>query len=382
MQYDESGLRDFGQHIQRLIAKQNLSRQECYELFRQLLENSQPDLHQGAFLAALAAKGETSEEIAGAWEAIVALDTCQIHIDPEPALVENSGTGMDALKTFNVSTAAAVVAAAAGVRMARHGARALTSKCGTVDILDTLGIDVECSVEQVGRSIDRAGIGLFNGMSPQVHPNALFRILSQIRFGSTLNIAASLASPCRPTHGLRGVYAEPVMDNVIQIMQAIGYRRAMVVHGYDADGQKGMDEISTLGETAVRELFPDGSHQSYRLAPEDLNLKRSRYAEVAASGDVHNEALRFVQVIRGVGHPACIDLVCANAGAIFYLAGQATDLSSGVNAAKEVIHNGRALEKLCHWMTIQCDARHAGLKRFTAIAAQAGLQKEVAAYLG
>ncbi|MFZ1985956.1 MAG: anthranilate phosphoribosyltransferase, partial [Desulfatitalea sp.] len=210
MALHESSLREFGRTIQTLIEKQNLSRHACHAMFRQLLESSQPDLHQGAFLASLAAKGETSEEIAGAWEAIVELDTCNIEIDTAKPLVENSGTGMDALKTFNVSTGAAIVAAAGGVRMARHGARALTSMCGTVDLLDELGINVECSVQQVARSIALTDIGIFNGMSAQVHPNALFRILSQIRFGSTLNIAASLASPCRPTHGLRGVYAEPV----------------------------------------------------------------------------------------------------------------------------------------------------------------------------
>ena len=270
----ESSLREFGRTIQRLIEKHDLSRQACRGMFRQIMENSQPDLQQGAFLAALAAKGETVEEIVGAWEAIMELDTTKIHIDDTTPLVENSGTGMDALKTINVSTAAAVVAASGGVRLARHGARALTSKCGTVDLLDELGIDVACSVDRVGCSIDRAGIGIFNGMSPRVHPNALFRILSQIRFGSTLNIAASLASPCQPTHGLRGVYAEPVIGKVSEIMQAIGYQRAMVVHGFDADGLKGMDEISTLGPTAVEEFYPDGSRTSYRLEPEDMGLNR------------------------------------------------------------------------------------------------------------
>ncbi len=381
MEYKESSLREFGQQIQKLIDKQNLSRQECYEMFRQIMENSQPDLHQGAFLAALTTKGETSLEIAGAWEAIVELDTCRLEDEPGTPLFENSGTGMDSLKTFNVSTAAAIVAAAGGVRMARHGARALTSKCGTVDMLDALGINVDCSVNMVGESIKRTGIGIFNGMSPQVHPSGLFRILSQIRFGSTLNIAASLASPCKPTHGLRGVYAEPVMDNVMQIMQAIGYQRAMVVHGYDDQGEKGMDEISTIGETAVQEFFPDGSCRSYRLAPEDLKLERGSYGDVAAQEDIHKETVRFLQVISGNDHPACIDLVCANAGAIFYLSGQSADLLTGVDRAKELIHDGSTLEKLCQWMTVQCDRERTGLQRFTAIAARAGLKQAVASHI-
>jgi anthranilate phosphoribosyltransferase len=377
----EVSLREFGRTIQLLLEKQDISRQACRAMFRQLLEDRQPDLHQGAFLAALAAKGETSEEIAGAWEAIVELDTHTIDIDGDTPLVENSGTGMDALKTFNVSTAAAVVAAAGGVRMARHGARALTSFCGTVDLLEKLGINVACSVEAVGRSIARAGIGIFNGMSPLVHPKALFRILSQIRFGSTLNIAASLASPCRPTHGLRGVYAEPVMDKVTELMRAIGYRRAMVVHGYDADGRAGMDEISTLGETAVQEFFPDGTRRAYRLTPETMGIKRSTYDDVAALGDVHAEAVRFLRVVSGIDHPACIDLVRANAGAILYLAGQAPDLPSGVEAARQLIFSGRAFEKLCRWVTVQSDDAGAGRECFAAIAAQAGLKNEVAALM-
>jgi anthranilate phosphoribosyltransferase len=257
-------------------------------------------------------------------------------------LMENSGTGMDTLKTFNVSTAAAVVAAAGGVKLARHGAWALTSICVTVDLLDALGINVECSVEQVGRSIQEAGIGLFNGMSPQIHPNALFRILSQIRFVSTLNIAASLASPCHPTYGLRGVFAETIIGKVLRIMRAIGYRRAMVVHGYDSDGQKGMDEISTLGETTVEEFFPDGRKTSYRIIPEELGLDRATYESIAAQGDVDKEAVRFMQVISGADHRECIDLVCANAGAILYVADQENNLPADVASGRELIDSGRA----------------------------------------
>lgn len=382
MHHSESTLRLFGQTIQALIDHQNLSQAACYEMFHQVLKNTQPDLQQGAFLAALAAKGETVEEIAGAWQAIVELDTCTIDIDADEPLVENSGTGMDSLKTFNVSTAAAIVAAAGGVRMARHGSRGLTSACGTIDLLDTLGIDVNCTVEQVGRSIAQTNLGIFNGMSPQIHPNALFRILSQIRFGSTLNIAASLASPCRPTHALRGVYSEALIDPVTRIMRTIGYRRAMVVHGYDADGRHGMDEISTLGETAVEEFFPDGACLTYRIRPEDLGVARGNYTDVAALGDVHREAVRFLQVISGKDHAACVDLACANAGAILYLAGKATDLPSGVVAAKALIDEGSSLQKLCQWLTVQSDAQHQGRQRFMHIAAQAGLADEVARYLG
>ena len=159
-------IQTFGWQIQKLINGQDLTRAESYAMFRQVLDDAQPDLQQGAFLAALAAKGETPEEIAGAWQAIFELDTVRVPDNLGAPLVENSGTGMDSLKTFNISSAAAVVAAAGGVRMARHGARALTSTCGTVDLLEAVGVDVECDVPAVARSIRRAGIGLFNGASP------------------------------------------------------------------------------------------------------------------------------------------------------------------------------------------------------------------------
>lgn len=188
--------KEFGAKIDRLIQHKHLSEPESYEMFRALMLNEQPDLQQGAFLAALTAKGETVEELAGAWRAIYEFDTVHASGEWPNPLFENSGTGMDGLKTFNVSSAAAIVAAASGITIARHGARAITSICGAVDIMEAVGINVDCDVATVEQSLRKTGIGLFNGMSPKVHPGGLGRLLSQIRFGSTLNIAASLAHPC------------------------------------------------------------------------------------------------------------------------------------------------------------------------------------------
>ncbi len=139
---NEETMKQFGATIQRLINKEDLTQEETYSMFKEVLNNEQPDLQQGAFLAALVSKGETIEEIVGTWRAIVEFDTVPAMIDGEGPLVENCGTGMDSLKTFNVSTAAAIVAAACGATMVRHGARALTSFCGTVDMAEALGGDV------------------------------------------------------------------------------------------------------------------------------------------------------------------------------------------------------------------------------------------------
>jgi anthranilate phosphoribosyltransferase len=377
---DDSALRAFGADIQRLIERKDLSRDRTYELFREVLLGEQPDLQQGALLAALVAKGETPEEIAGAWQAIVEFDTVPAAIAsagrPDGPLVENSGTGMDALKTFNVSSAAAVIAAARGARIARHGARALTSSCGAVDILEAVGVDVECDPATVERSIVDVGIGLFNGMSPTIHPGGLGRILSQIRFGSTLNIAASLANPARPTHGVRGVYADSMLEPVGDVMIEIGYEHAMVVHGYDARRQAGMDELSVLGPSAVSELHADGWRDSYTVEPEDLGLRRAAHADIAPLGDLRAEAVRFVQVLGGRGHEACGDAACLNAAAVLYVAGQATDLADGLAQAREAVATGVALVKLEEWVAAQAggtDKRAAGEARLATLRKEAAV---------
>jgi anthranilate phosphoribosyltransferase len=350
---DEKALKEFGAIIQRLIGKQNLTEEETYHMFRQVLCNEQPDLQQGAFLAALASKGETTEEIVGAWRAICELDTIAAFVDVSGPIIENSGTGMDSLKTFNVSSAAAVVACACGAKIVRHGARALTSFCGTVDILESIGLDVECDAKTVEQSILREGIGLFNGMSAKVHPGGLGRILSQIRFGSTLNIAASLANPIKPTHGLRGVYSESLVAPVGDIMAAIGYVRGMVVHGR-ADGYEGgMDELSVCGETVVYEFAGSSPRHSYLFRPEDAGLSTVPFAEIAATGDLGRETERFLRVLSAKGHQGCIDFTCLNAGATLYIGDQAGSITEGVRMAYDAIVSGAAIDKLRRWVSAQ-----------------------------
>jgi anthranilate phosphoribosyltransferase len=379
---DDTALRTFGADVQRLIEGQDLTRERTYDLFRQVLLGEQPDLQQGALLAALVAKGETPEEIAGAWQAIVEFDTVPAAIasvaglGARGPLIENSGTGMDTLKTFNVSSAAAIVAAARGARLARHGARALTSSCGAVDILEAVGVDVDCDVAAVERSIDLAGIGLFNGMSPAIHPGGLGRILSQIRFGSTLNIAASLANPGRPTHGVRGVYAEGLLGPVGDVMMEIGYEHALVVHGYDDRREGGMDELSVLGTTVVSELRADGRRDSYTVEPEDFGLRRAAHSEIAPLGDLRSEAVRFLQVLGGRGHEACGDAACLNAAAVLYVSGQAADLGDGLAQAHEAVASGAALVKLQEWVAAQAggvEQRTSGEARLAALRMEAGL---------
>lgn len=348
----EQKIRAFGAKVDDLIGGRNLSREDARDMFRQVLLNEQPDLQQGAFLAAITAKGATPQEIAGSWEAIYDIDTVKVAPLVDGPLTENSGTGMDVLKTFNISTAAAIVAAADGVVMAKHGARAITSRCGAVDMLEMVGVDVECDVDVVRRSIEVAGIGLFNGMSPKVHPTALGRILSQVRFGTILHIAGSLANPALPRHGVRGVYSRDMVAPTLQAMKAIGFRRAVVLHGTNADGSKGMDEVSTLGTTTFAELFPDGEVAAYTMTPKELGVAVAAERDVAAGHDRGEEALRFLRVLGGQEGP-CQDIVCVNAAPLLCMSGRASDLAEGTERARQVLVEGRALGKLRQWVRAQ-----------------------------
>lgn len=352
---------EFGAYIQRLIERKNLTCTESYLLFRELMTNSQPDLQQGAFLAALTTKGETVDEIVGAWQAIDEFDT--VHVDGLPdTILDNSGTGMDSFKTFNVSSAAALVAAAHGIPVARHGARAITSRCGTVDIMEAMGINVDCSPELVAQSINIAGIGLFNGMSPQIHPGSLGRILSQIRFGTTFNIAASLANPARPKRAMRGVYSRALMEPVSQVMKQIGYHRFLVVHG-SAGNDSTIDELSVCGSSSVCYINGDKEEQ-FEIVPEDVGIRTHDAARIAATGSLEQEAERFIAVVSGSGaHPECEDFVAFNAGAILWMEGVSPTLSAGVVDARHALTEGAALDRLRLWRTTQCNGHGTGAAR-------------------
>jgi anthranilate phosphoribosyltransferase len=349
--------KEFGAKISHLIAKGNLSRAETREMFDELMTNSQPDLQQGAFLAALSARGETAEEMAGAWEAIYEMDTVKVSpVTPKP-LMENSGTGMDSFKTFNVSTGSALVSAADGNYMARHGARALSSRCGTIDLVEALGVDVECPAEVVKASVEKCGIGIFNGMSAQIHPQGLFRILSQIHFGSTLNISASLANPALPRYGARGIYARSMVLPVAELMKEIGYTRALIFHGSNGQGQ-GLDEVSVLGETFFAEL-KDDHVTTFTMTPADFGIAEAADSELVPL-DMETETALMVRLLAGKLGGAREEMVALNAAPLLYLGGQADDIIAGYRKAREIIASGTALDKLKQWVNCQNRCPEAG----------------------
>ena len=344
----------FGNSITRLIAGEDLSREETKKMFSEILNKEQSDIHQGAFIAAITAKKPTPQEIAGVWEAVFSLDTVKVLPNVKNHIVDNCGTGMDDFKTFNISTGAAIVAAAGGVCMARHGSRAITSNCGTVDLCEALGIDVECSIETVKESIEKTGIGLFNGMSAKVHPKALFRILSQICFGSILNIAASLANPVRPLYGVRGVYSEEMVNRVILTMKEIGYKKAMVFYGLSGNGHGGMDELSPVSDSFVAELSEKGEVKNYTFSPKEAGLHyQPDFKELEGGDEPHKEALRLIEIFTGNNKTGLYETICLNTAPILYISGNAGSLREGVKMAHDIIDSGRAMDKLIEWINVQ-----------------------------
>ena len=369
---DEYLLKSFGDIISSLMAGEDLSRETARDMFSDILRGIQPDLHQGAFLAALRMKGETAEEIAGCFEAIYEMDTNRVDMGDLP-VVENCGTGMDSLKTFNISTLAAVVAASKGVFMARHGSRAITSRCGTVDLCEAIGIDVECDVDLVRESIKKCGLGLFNGMSGNVHPGGFGRILSQIRFGSTLNIAASLANPALPRVAVRGVGAPDQIEPTLNVMEKVGYQKAIIFHGLDQEGLKGMDELSTIGTSHVGFLNKGRNPEYARLRPEEFGIANGNYEDIKPLDSIEDEAIEAVRLLSGRGNRARTDIVSLNAGAILWVAGKVQELREGLNAARDEMSAGRPLKKLIDWVKTQNRYPEIGLEKIMALCREGGI---------
>jgi anthranilate phosphoribosyltransferase len=371
MDRQEERARAFGAVISRLTRCEDITRAEARECWRQICEEEQPDLQQGAFMGALKAKGETPEEVAGTFEALYELDTLKVAVDTPEPLVDNCGTGADELKTFNISTGAAIVAAACGVYVARHAARAVSSNCGSIDVVEALGIDVESAPELPRRSIEQAGIGAWNAFLPAVHPRTLPRILPQIRFASTINLVGPLLNPTMPSHKVMGVPSPHMIDIEVRTLRELGFKRAFVMHGLDETSGKGMDELSTLGPSHVAELRPDGAVEHSVLVPEGLGLRRGHFEDLASSREVERDAIALLRVILGKDDGPRADIVCLNAAPVLHVMGKVNGLGDGIAMARHALRSGGAARKLRDWVSWQNHAPEDGLTKLGRITAKA-----------
>ncbi len=322
--------------IQQLIDRKNLSRETARQVMDQIMSGQTTDAQIAGFLVALRCKGETAEEIAGCAEAMRQKAT-PIHTSRQP-LIDTCGTGGDGSGTFNISTTVAFVAAGAGLGVAKHGNRAMSSQCGSADVLQALGVNVEISPEQVGACLDEAGIGFL--FAPKLHGAMKHAIGPRRELGTrtVFNALGPLTNPAGARRQLIGVYSGNLTEKLAQVLKALGSERALVVHGSD-----GLDELTLTGPSQVAEL-KEGQVSTYEVHPEEFGLKTAPAAALKG-GDAPHNAQILSAVLKGEQGPPR-DIVLLNAAAAILAGGLAADLNEGVELARQSLASGKALEAL------------------------------------
>ncbi len=321
--------------LRRMTIGESLSREETEELFGQLMDGLVSDPLKAALLGALRMKGEAVSEIAGA---AAAMRRRVIPI-PHHALdvVDTCGTGGDGRGTFNISTAAALTAAAAGVPVAKHGNRSMSSRSGSADVLAALGVKIDASPQDSGRSLDQIGIAFL--FAPLLHPamREVMPVRRELGLRTLFNVLGPLTNPAGARRQLMGVYARNLVEPIGQVLRDLGAEHALVVHGGD-----GLDEITTTGLTHVSEVR-GGEVRTYDLEPERFGLRRARLEDLAGGGPEEN-AERMHRVLAGEEGPLA-DVTVLNAGAALYVGGKTASIEKGVASAREALASGAAARK-------------------------------------
>ncbi|MDD2756267.1 MAG: anthranilate phosphoribosyltransferase [Methanothrix sp.] len=322
-------------YLQKIVEGRDLSQEEAETLMGEIF-SSATDAQIGALLFALRMKGESISEIAGFARKMRDSAVC-IHPKVIGTLVDTCGTGGDASNTINVSTAAAIVTAACGVPVAKHGNYAVSSKCGSANVLLELGVNISPEPVAVEEMIERLGLGFM--LAPIFHPamKRVAPIRRELGLRTVFNILGPLTNPAGAKAQLMGVYDPQLCEKIARVFLMLGTKRAMVVHGM------GMDEITNTGETRVSEL-KDGMVKSYSLMPQDLGYQLAGPQDIAG-GLPEENARKLAAVMKGEQSPAR-DIIAMNAGAAIYVSGKAPTLKEGANMAEKAIDSGKALHLL------------------------------------
>jgi anthranilate phosphoribosyltransferase len=340
--------------LAKVVDREDLEPEEARLVMEEIMSGRATPAQIAALLTALRMKGETVEELVAFVE--VMLEHAAV-ISPrvDGILVDTCGTGGDRIKTFNISTVSAFVAAGAGALVAKHGNRAVSSRAGSADVLEALGFPLMLTPEQVCATIEEVGIGFM--FAPVFHPAMKFALQPrrELGFRTIFNLLGPLANPARVKAQVIGVYDDQLVEKVAEVLRGLGVKRAFIVHGLD-----GLDEISTVGETHVAEL-DRGEIRTYRLKPEELGLTRATISELAG-GDVETNARIAVQLLRGRKGPQR-DAVLLNAAAAVLVSGLVDDLPSGLELASWSIDSGGAYRKLEDLLRVTGGA--VALERFT-----------------
>jgi anthranilate phosphoribosyltransferase len=326
--------------IAKLARCQSLTEDEAAAAFEMIIRGDATPVQVAGFLVALRMKGETVDEITGFARTARAMAT-PIAVDGK--LLDTCGTGGDGLLTFNISTLSAIVAAASGARVAKHGNRAASSACGSADVLEQLGVKIDLAPEGVARCIDEAGIGFL--FAPIFHPSFRFAAVPRRELGmrTVFNVLGPLCNPAGAKYQALGVADQALAGKMAEVLIRLDVERAIVFHSGD-----GMDELSVGSPSLVIEI--DGSRKEYQLDPADLGLAPASVDDMRGGGPEENA--RIAREVLGGATGARRDVVLLNAAAALRAAGLARDWKDGIGAAGEAIDSGRAGDVLQRWAAI------------------------------
>ncbi len=333
--------------LRKVVDREDLSAEEAFMTMDEIMSGKATDAQIAAFLTALRLKGETVGEITGFARAmrekvspvrVRGQVEASISGTDREALVDTCGTGGDASNTFNISTASAFVVAGAGIPVAKHGNRSVSSLCGSADVVEALGVSLELSPEQVGDCIDQVGIGFL--YAPLLHKAMKYVMTArrEIRIRTVFNILGPLTNPAGASAQVVGVYQEGLTEVLANVLNELGSRRAFVVHGLD-----GLDEISPAAESRISEVR-SGEVRTYTVSPEDFGIERAPLSDLQG-GNAAENAQTIKRILAGEEGPKR-DVVLMNAALAIAAGGKANDLQEGVKLAARSIDSGAAMGKL------------------------------------
>ena len=330
--------------IVKIVDKQDLTYDEAYTVMNEIMSGETTPTQNAAFLAALSTKStraETTAEIAGC---AAAMRDHAVKVESDYDLFEIVGTGGDNAGSFNISTTSALVAAAGGMKVAKHGNRAASSKCGTADCLEALGVNIDQSPDKCRELLDNVGMCFFFAQKYHKSMKYVGAIRKELGFRTVFNILGPLTNPGSPKTQLLGVYDEYLVEPLAQVLIDLGVKRGMVVYGKDK-----LDEISMSAPTKVCE-FKDGWFRSYTISPEDFGLTRCEKKDLAGGTPAENAAI--TRAILGGERGPKRDAVLMNAGASLCIGGKADNMADGIKLAGEIIDSGKALETLENFIKV------------------------------
>ena len=324
--------------LHKLIDRKDLTKQEAMEAMSEIMSGNVSEPLMASFLTALRMKGETVAEIAGCAQAMREKST---KVSTKHAnVIDTCGTGGDSVGTFNISTAAAIIASGAGAVVAKHGNRAISSKCGSADVLKALGVNIEIPTEKVEKCLNEVGIAFL--FAPLMHGAMKYAapVRRELGLRTVFNILGPLTNPAGAKRQVLGVFQARLTEPIAQVLLELGSERAMVVHG-----EGGLDEISTLGKTRISEL-KDGSVTTFEFNHSSVNIPAGTIAEIAGGdADLNAQIVRDIMDGKKGAHRS---IAVLNAGAALYVAGKAATFAEGVKLAQESIDSFKAKKKLQH----------------------------------